>query len=315
MALNGSLAEFSVAEVLQLLALQQKSGVLVLTPQDQKPTALFFERGRILAAADRRRDTRPAFLQYLFDNLLLTRDQLETVEDLSKQTGQDIFTILLTTGLMGRDRLGDEMHRYMQRLVDDMVTWRTGSYEFSGDERSLPHQGNVVKLSPEELLMESMRRKDELATLKDSFIASDHVLAKAPNPPSGPLPRECTVVLSLIDGKRTVEQIAAASPLGEYLTYESVAELLGRQQIIVLDPAHAGLLKSTVANDRIPAAGWAALVAPLLVSLALGAVLGPLIAPRHRSSGWLPERIAEERRALGDQMRIEVIRLRHSLDR
>ena len=170
MAILRNLAEFSVAEILQLLALQQKSGVLSLTDGRDQSQVLFFEHGRILAAADRRQDGRHTFLAYLMNNMLLTQDQLESVEDICRATGQDLFTVMVTSGVVGRDRMLEEMRRKTQRIIDDVVEWRNGTYEFSGDEKSLPRQGITLKLSPEELLLESMRRNDELLTLNRDFL-------------------------------------------------------------------------------------------------------------------------------------------------
>jgi len=312
-ALKGSLAEFAVPEVLQLLALQQKSGILVLTHEDGRSHVLFFERGRVLAAADRRRETRHPFLHHLLHNLAVNREQVETVEDISKTTGQDIFSVLLTTGLMGRDRLGEEMHRYCQRIVDDVIGWHSGVYEFSGDERSLPQQGLTVKLNPEELVLESMRRNDELSTLKDSLIASDMVLARAPNPPSTPLPRECMVVLSTIDGRRTVEEICRRSPMGEYLTYDAIAELLGRQQAIIMDPNQAArLAQAEKSRVRLTPLAWALLLIPAVASVLLGTVTGPLLASTAKLT-WLPQVTTQHRAEEREHLRGECLRLARSL--
>ena len=314
MALKGSLSEFSVAEVMQLLALQQKSGVLVLSHEDKRKYIMFFERGKILAAADRRRESRHPFLGYLLENLHINRQQMETVEDISRETGQDIFTVLLTTGLTGRDRLQEEMHRYCQRMMDDVVGWKSGEYEFSGDERSLPHQGITVKISPEELLMESMRRSDELTTLRDSLISSDLVLTRAPNPPPDPLPRECTVVLNLVDGKRTVEDVCRRSPMGDYLTYDAVAELLGRQQVIVVDAVHAARLAGRRSlNPGLGVVAWALLVIPVGLSFLLGGILGPRIAS-PAAEGWLPSTVEAHRAAERAALIHEVLRLEQRLD-
>jgi hypothetical protein len=296
------------------LALQQKSGILALTHEDGRTHVIFFERGRILAAADRRRESRHPFLRHLLDNLNITQQQLEMVEDISKQTGQDIFTVLLTTGIMGRDSMREEMQRYAQRLLDDVVGWRSGSYEFSGDERSLPQQGITVKLSPEELIMESMRRNDELATLKGSLIASDLVLAKAPNPPAQPLPHECVVVLNLVDGRRTVEEISRLSPMGDYLTYDAIAELLGRQSVIVMDPLHAARLRQGRLEFRFSPVSLALLVGPVILSAILGAAVR-LWLPGPRGESWLPAAVAEPRELESDAIRGELVRLESQLKR
>ncbi len=311
MAIRGGLSEFSTAEILQLLALQQKSGVLVLADQKNQTEVLFFERGRVMAAADRRQDGRHTFLVYLSENMLLTQDQLESVEDICRATGHDLFTVLVSSGVMGRDRLLEEMRRYTQRIVDRIIEWREGTYEFSGDEKSLPSQGISLKLNPEELLLESMRRNDELATLKESMLAPDLILAQVPDPESQPLPRECTVVLKFVDGGSTIEEICRVSPLGEYLTYDAVSELLSRQQVMIVDPRDAVRIASPRAHrKRVSGPAVAAALSLLLGSLLLGSGIQPLLA-RSAPAGWLPQEVAGRRADARDGLRGEVIRLRH----
>ena len=313
MALTGNLSEFSVPEVLQLLALQQKSGVLSLK-QDKRLITLYFERGKILGAAGKRREDAEEFLEGLVQSLHITDDQKDTVMDISKETNQDVFTVLVTTGLLGKDRLAEEIHRYTQFVVDDLLEWREGMYEFSGDERSLPHQGVTVKVGPEELLMESMRRKDELATLKESLIQPSLVLAKSPNQPSQPLPRDCQVVLNLVDGRRTVEEVCEDSPLGNYLTYDAVAELLGRQQVIVMDSEQAARYAVNKASTKFSPLAWVLLIVPLAASLLFGTVTSRLFAsPEPENASWLPEDLAAKRFEFHEQVVAETARLAGSI--
>lgn len=148
MAIRGSLSEFSVPEILQLLALQQKSGVLALSHAGDATRVMFFERGKVLAAAERRQVGRNEFLDYLSENQMLTSDQLESVEDICGATGHDLFTVLVSSGVLGRDRLQEEMRNYAQLGVDEVIGWREGSYEFSGMRRASPARGSPSSSTP-----------------------------------------------------------------------------------------------------------------------------------------------------------------------
>ena len=64
MALQGSLEDFSLAEILQLIALQKKSGVLRLTSPEASGV-LFFERGVIVSVTDRREKKSDPLLEHL----------------------------------------------------------------------------------------------------------------------------------------------------------------------------------------------------------------------------------------------------------
>jgi hypothetical protein len=310
MAIRGGLTEFSVPELLQLLALQQKTGVLTLTHSKGRVHVLFFVRGRVLAAADRRRSGRHEFLAYLYHNQILTTPQIENVEDITRSTGQDLFTVILASGTMSRDRLTEEMRRYTQRMTDEITTWRGGNYDFAPcDDKSLPHHGVNLHINPEELVLESMRRADELATMKESMLAPELILARVDDAPGGPLPRECAVALKLIDSRRSIQEICRLSPLGDYLTYEAITELLGRQKIMIVDAEDARRAPGPRARKR-PVA-WSALIALLALlagSSLLGLGLQPLLARSRSDAGWLPADVAARRQELRVAVRAEVER-------
>ena len=297
MAIRGGLAEFSVPELLQLLSLQQKTGVLTLTHKKGDSHVLFFWRGRVLAAADRRRSSRHSFLCYLNQNQLLTMDQVESVEDIGNSTGQDIFTVVLASGIMSRDRLTEEMRSFTQRIADSLMDWVDGTYDFSPtDEKSLPPQGLPLNLNPEELVLESMRRMDELATMKESMLAPDLLLAQIREAPSDPLPRETTLVLKLIDGTQTIEEVCKLSPLGEYLTYEAIADLLKRQRIMIVDSQQAGVRTGPKRSGvKLSWPTLAAILALVAGSALLGTGLNPLLSKSKSSDGFLDTEVAERR--------------------
>jgi hypothetical protein len=79
MGLSGNLESFGVPEILQLLDLQRKSGILRLVRHNGEKQVLFLERGRIVATRDRR-DTAPdPFLRFLRGANYLSDDQLATI--------------------------------------------------------------------------------------------------------------------------------------------------------------------------------------------------------------------------------------------
>jgi hypothetical protein len=308
MAIRGGLAEFSVPELLQLLALQQKTGILTLTHRKGQSHVLFFWRGRVLAAADRRRSGRHQFLGYLGQNHALALDQVESVEDISRSTGQDIFTVLIASGVLGRDRLAEEMRSFTQLMIDGLVDWVDGSYEFTPtEEKVLPSQGLALHLNPEELVLESMRRADELTTMKESMLAPDLVLALVEDAPSEPLPREMGLVLRLIDGKKTIDAICHASPLGDYLTYEAISNLLSREKIMIVHPKEAPVRSGSArSRPRVSLSALGAILCLIVGSALLGAGLNPLLARGQQDAPWLGQEVAERRDAVRSALHIHV---------
>ena len=311
MAIRGSLTEFSVPELMQLLALQQKTGILTFTHPKGSTHVLFFWKGRVLAAADRRRSGRHECLSHAYPNQLLTQDQVESVENIHTSTGQDIFTVLLASGAVGRDRLTEEMRRYTQRVADELVSWSNGAYDFAPcDEKSLPVHGLPIHMNPEELVLESMRRADELATMKESMFAPDVALARIPDAPPGPLPRECTIVLKLLDQPRTILEVCQLSPLGDFLTYEAISELLGRQRIMIVDAEEArrmGPRPKVVASFSFSA--FAGILSLLIGSVLLGTGFAPLLARSRPEAGWLSAEATARRAQVAAEVESQVTSL------
>jgi Domain of unknown function (DUF4388) len=309
MAIRGSLTEFSMPELTQLLALQQKTGVLTFVHPKGQTHVLFFWRGRVLAAADRRRTGRHEFLSHVYQNQLLTLDQVESVENIHQSTGQDIFTVLLASGAIGRDRLIEEMRRFTQRISDELVSWNAGTYDFSPcDDKSLPTHGLPLHMNPEELVLESMRRADELATMKESMFAPDLTLARVEDAPPGPLPRECTIVLRLLDAPRTILELCQLSPLGDFLTYEAIAELLGRQRIMIVDSNQARRLGG---REKVEAqfsfASFAGILTLLVGSVLLGTGFAPLLARSRSDSGWLEPGVTGRRAQVASEVESQLL--------
>ena len=78
MALQGNLDDFSLPEILQLIAVQQKSGVLKLTAGDDV-AVVFFEGGKIVSTRDRRRNAKDPLKPFLVKTGRLTDAQLKQI--------------------------------------------------------------------------------------------------------------------------------------------------------------------------------------------------------------------------------------------
>lgn len=304
MGLSGNLESFGVPEILQLLALQRKSGVLRLTRHNGEKQVLFLERGRIVATRDRR-DTGPdPFLRFLRGANYLTDEQVTTITRIQAESGRDSLYIMLSGGMVGRDRLVEALSQHTQQIVDGLLAWTQGSYEFSGDDRSIPKLALKAPLSIEELLMEGMRRMDELATIKQAVLAPDlHLLRSSEPLDRSTLTRELLVVHDLVTGTTSVEELVEMSPLGEYSTYEAISTLLEMGRLVV-DPcppaeqppdlAAPAPLAVTVPIPRRPITStWMGVVGLSVTSLILGLTLGRAL--QHKVPGFLPREVQEAR--------------------
>lgn len=226
MGLQGSLETFSLPEILQLIAVQQKSGVLKLTSGDDL-AVIFFEAGRIVSTRDRRRNAKDPLKPFLVRTGRLTESQLKQIETIEMESRRELTDILLTGNYLSSDDLAQACEEQIQDTVHQLLTWKTGQYHFSGDARTVPKFAVNVRLNTEGLLMESMRRMDEMARFRQTLTSPAMVLR--PKPLATP-PKEMTDaerrVAPLVDGLRPLRDVAAQSKLVEFEAMEAIHHLL-----------------------------------------------------------------------------------------
>ncbi|HUF51218.1 MAG TPA: DUF4388 domain-containing protein [Longimicrobiales bacterium] len=212
MAIEGPLAELSIQDVLQLLELAHKTGVLTIRSDRLNDEAIVhFTRGAIVFAV-RRRSTR-RLGQLLIRAGKLTQRELDRALELQRgDPTRRLAEILLEMGSVGEEELERQLRFQMEETIYEVMPWDEGYFKFEerveiGDQRLL------ARVRVESLLMEGARRIDEWTRLE----------SKVPSPEAIPLlasgsEREMTPlelrsdeweVLAEIDGDRDVRQIAA----------------------------------------------------------------------------------------------------------
>jgi hypothetical protein len=306
MALQGNLDDFSLPEILQLIAVQQKSGVLKLTGGDDL-AVIFFEGGKVVSTRDRRRNAKDPLKPFLIRTGRITEPQLRQVETIETESRRELTDILLSGNYMTNEQLGKALEEQVQDTLHQLLTWKTGTYHFSGDARTVPKFAVNVRLNTEGLLMESMRRIDELARYKERLSSTAMVLRPKP---LGVPPKDITEaerrVLPLVDGLRPLRDIIAQAKLVDFEVYEALHHLLEVGVIEVslsAAPPKVTPLPTAAAPRKAAGSGAGAGLAlalgtlALAISFAVGRYGAPaLLAPVQRYATppkWAPPQIAD----------------------
>jgi len=303
MALQGNLDDFSLPEILQLIAVQQKSGVLKLTSGDDV-AVIFFEAGKVVSTRDRRRNTKDPLKPFLVKTGHLTEPQLRQVETIEAESRREMTDILLSGNYLTSEQLTRALEEQVQDTLHQLLTWKTGAYHFSGDSRTVPKFAVNVRLNTEGLLMESMRRIDEMARYRDTFPSAAMVLRpKALGVPPKDMTEAERRILPLVDGLRPIRDVMALSKLVEFEVYEALHHLLelGVVEIsLSAAPAKVAPIQATgpMRTSARPKGGLALALGVLVLALSLGLGLygaPALLAPVARSATppeWAPPEIA-----------------------
>src|SRR5262245_16514411 len=122
-ALQGSLDDFSLPEILQLIAVQQKSGVLRLTSKDDV-AVIFFEGGRVVSTRDRSRNAKDPLKPFLLQTGGLSAAQLRQIETIEAESRRDLIDILLNGNYMTGEELSRALEHQVQDTLHQLLTWK-----------------------------------------------------------------------------------------------------------------------------------------------------------------------------------------------
>lgn len=216
MAIRGNLREASLPDVLQLLALGMKSGCLSVTDRSNLGY-IYFDRGNISYASVVNRRDRLGDL--LVKNGLVAPDLLaQAVEAQTTRSGVRLGEILIELGAINRSQLEKYIRLQIEEAVYHLFTWTQGFFSFEPEQR--PEEGSLlVSINPESLLLEGARRVDEWSLIEKKIPSLDIVFAPT-HPADAAAQAEFTseqrVVLPLLDGRRSVQEVIDESGLVEF---------------------------------------------------------------------------------------------------
>jgi len=216
MAIKGSLKEASLPDVLQLLALGQKTGCLSIADRANFGY-VYFERGRITYASIVNRRDRLGDI--LVKHGRLTAEQLsDAIERQVHERDKRLGEILVQRGMISRGDLERYMRVQIEEAVYFLFTWTQGTFNFESDARP-DHEEFLVSINPESLLLEGARRVDEWSLIEKKVPSFDLIFsvdAERLKASEVQLTEEQSLILPLLDGKRDVARVIEDSGLGEF---------------------------------------------------------------------------------------------------
>lgn len=216
MAIKGSLREASLADVLQLLAMGQKTGCLSVTDRGSVG-AIYFEHGQITHAALANRRDRLG--EVLVRSGVVSAEQLQVALDAQvARRGQKLGEVLVELGAISSPDLERAVRGQIEHIVFFLFTWMDGTFNFEPDV--MPQdQVFLVAMNAESLLLEGARRVDEWSLIEKKIpsfgvvFQLDHRKLELMTPE---LSREQERLVPLIDGLRDVSALADECGLGEF---------------------------------------------------------------------------------------------------
>jgi len=224
MALEGSLRDFGLADILQLIYFQKKTGVLSLSGEKDRVRLAFYE-GNVISVESRKRVEENRIGKILLKKGLIKEDDLLSSLEEQKTTGMRFGDILLKKGLVEKADIAETLVSQMTETVVQLFSWKQGSYEFQL-QTVTPNKDMPVTLDTQHLLMNGLRVLDEWSIVEGK-ITLDTVFARTEK--TGPdLSREEEEILRFVDGENDVSIIIELSGADDFEASRTLVSLVER---------------------------------------------------------------------------------------
>ena len=159
MALTGTLKDFGIADILQLIGQQGKTGILHLKNKDQS-VHIHFADGNVVKAESATRDRRELLGAMMVRAGLLTQEQLERALEIQKRTLRRLGDILVAEGYVSRPVFREMYQLQTTETLYRLFQWKDGTYEFEQQEVDFDADA-IDPIRSENVLMEGFRMVDE----------------------------------------------------------------------------------------------------------------------------------------------------------
>lgn len=242
MAIEGPLRELALTDVLQLLDLSRKTGVLsVMRDGNDAPCRIYLEEGTIVGVRATGHTRRLGELLLLGGKA--TQGQIDRAAKRQAMFGgRPIGTFLEEEGVSTAE-IKKQLRFQIEELVFDLVRWSEGQFSFE-ESAAPPAEGISVRVTTESLLMEAMRRMDEWAELSRASPDTELVPSLVEVQPDGAmLELEAAEweILAAVDGERSLRSIALEVGRGEFEIAKGVFGLVS-----------AGIVEVGARRHRLP---------------------------------------------------------------
>jgi hypothetical protein len=259
MALEGTLRDFSFADILQLISLQRKTGVLTLKRDDNVVTLSFLD-GCIVGASSLNQHTEDRIGLILLKRGEVTETELEAALRRQEETLQRLGRILIDHHVVSEQVVREALEQQILQIVYRVFRWSDGEYHFSQETDIDYDRDLMVPMAADSIIMEGARMTDEWPFIDQRIpdrelvfiqvepgrrfeVIEDHredfddlgfSFTDSPDedrfdgPDDGRLSVNQSRIYHLVNGRDSVSEIVLESPLIEFETCKALADLIDR---------------------------------------------------------------------------------------
>lgn len=237
MALKGDLRDFSIVQLLNLINLARKTGTLRIERNGER-AQLGFREGKLVHATVNGRGGQLAAA--LRQSGMITEEQARTIRSRAGgRSDKELGLLLVNAGYVSQKDILKSMRSHILNNVYPLFTWSEGSFRFeSGPPRD---DGAItVPIDLENVIMQGTRRLEQWERLQEELPDLDVSLKFADRSQANLRDINLNVeewrVISFINPRNTIRQIAQYNNLSEFQIRKIVYGLLQAGLVEILQP-------------------------------------------------------------------------------
>jgi hypothetical protein len=247
MVLSGTLREFILADVMQLLTQQKITGKLILD-NGRTEGHIVFKNGSIVAAVCEQESFPLKLFYYLTEIQQQPKNKVRELFSSYEGKVAELIFFLENKSIMNHQELEAYALGVTIDIACSLFLWKTGKYRFDS-LRTVDHLIPAgIDIPVENVVMEAMRRIDEwhrmreVITEETIFVHTEKKLDLSSA--SGPLENPSLYLYHRIDGTSAVKIMLNDTFLTEYKIYETLYSLM---QEDLIQPLSENVTKSILA--------------------------------------------------------------------
>jgi len=226
----GDITDMKIPSLFQGLRTEKKTGTVVFE-RDEVVKKVYFKEGDIIFASSSLAED--SLGEYLLRAGTITKTQYDASMEALKKSGRKHEAVLIQLGFISPQNLVAGVKDQVKHIILSLFGWREGRYTF--EEGSLP-QADIVPLqmSTGNLILEGLRGVD-WQLVRKSLPQLKTVLRPSQDPSQlfqgADLTPDQMAILSLIDGKKNIEELCSHSGIGDFNTLKAVYVLLALRMV------------------------------------------------------------------------------------
>jgi hypothetical protein len=244
--ITGLLRHFPLTEILIDLQRSEKNGILDIR-NASVIKRIYIKNGDMVTATSNQKEDR--FAETLFGVGKITAYQYKRVIDVSNREMKNQGAVLVELGYLRPEDLTGAIKQQVEEIILSLFQWEDGIFNFR-EGHLLSDKVIHLKISAADLIYRGVRRITNIDHIRNAMPPPDTVLGYSADPMD--LYQDINIrqtdkdILSLLDGKRTIQEIVSLTSLDESLTAKILYALLCTRIII---PIEKGFTHESMHDD------------------------------------------------------------------